>query len=401
MHHNIIYVQYTNPAAYPSLEHSSHILAQDGWEILFLGVEVAGAETLRFPSHPDVRVRLLASHRPGWRQKLHYVKFALWVLAWVLRKRPSWIYASDALSCPVAISLNYILGVRIVYHEHDSPNIVKRETIHDLPSNFMRFVFWTRKRLAQRAQLCVLPNVRRAERFAAETNCNQRVVCVWNCPRREEVVPPRGLKANSRLRIYYHGNISRQLVPASVLKAVALLDGQVELRIVGYETIEHQGYVKELEREAQDLGITDFIQFVPALPRHELWRLAGQGDVGLALMPLNNGNVNLRFLIGASNKPFDYLACGLALLVSDLRDWREMYVEPGYGLACNPDDAENIAAALHWFLEHPVEVRAMGERGRQRILEDWNYEKQFAPVVKHLGVPTRSHVLTDETKIEA
>ena len=87
-------------------------------------------------------------------------------------------------------------------------------------------------------------------------------------------------------------------------------------------------------------------------------------------------------MAGASNKPFDYLACGLALLVSDLPDWRKMFVEPGYGLACNPNDTDSIAAQLRWFLKHPAETREMGERGRQRILTEWNYERQFAAVVE-------------------
>ena len=31
----VVYVQYTNPAAYPPLEHSSRILADAGWQVLF------------------------------------------------------------------------------------------------------------------------------------------------------------------------------------------------------------------------------------------------------------------------------------------------------------------------------------------------------------------------------
>ena len=90
-------------------------------------------------------------------------------------------------------------------------------------------------------------------------------------------------------------------------------------------------------------------------------------------------------MVGASNKVFDYLASGLALLVSDLPEWKETYVEPGYGLACNPDDPQSIASALERFLKHPTEMREMGERGRQKILKEWNYEQQFMPVLGRLN----------------
>jgi glycosyltransferase involved in cell wall biosynthesis len=89
-------------------------------------------------------------------------------------------------------------------------------------------------------------------------------------------------------------------------------------------------------------------------------------------------------MTGASNKPFDYLACGLALLVSDLPDWRSAYVEPGYGLACDPQDPESIAGAVRRFLGDPGLARSMGENGRQRILADWNYEGRFLPVYSRL-----------------
>jgi hypothetical protein len=50
---------------------------------------------------------------------------------------------------------------------------------------------------------------------------------------------------------------------------------------------------------------------------------------------MDTGDLNEQAMAGASNKPFDYLACGVPLLVSDLLDWRMMFVKPGYGLACN------------------------------------------------------------------
>jgi spore maturation protein CgeB len=95
-------------------------------------------------------------------------------------------------------------------------------------------------------------------------------------------------------------------------------------------------------------------------------------------------NLNLRFLPGASNKAFDYLAAGLALIVPDRIEWQQMYVEPGYALACSPNDPASLASVLHWCLEHSDKLRAMGERGRQRILSEWNYDQQFQPVLEYI-----------------
>jgi len=95
-------------------------------------------------------------------------------------------------------------------------------------------------------------------------------------------------------------------------------------------------------------------------------------------------------MAGASVKPFEYLACGLALLVTDTAEWEEMYVQPGYALSANPDSPESIAAAVRNFLDEPGLAQRMGEAGRNRIRTEWNYETQFAPVQELLeGIVVR------------
>jgi glycosyltransferase involved in cell wall biosynthesis len=133
---------------------------------------------------------------------------------------------------------------------------------------------------------------------------------------------------------------------------------------------------------AEKIGVGHRVEFDGTVAtRAELFERCHQNDIGMAFMPKTSRDINEQAMTGASNKPFDYLACGLALLVSDLPDWRAMYVDAGCALACNPDSAKSVATALETFLRRPLEMRQMGERGRQRIFTEWNYEKQFAPVL--------------------
>jgi glycosyltransferase involved in cell wall biosynthesis len=151
--------------------------------------------------------------------------------------------------------------------------------------------------------------------------------------------------------------------------------------VIGYETVGHRGYVDSLKRLAAQLGISNRVTFSGAIRREALMRGCARYDVGLSLMPLDAHDANQRTMTGASNKPFDYMACGLTLLVSDLADWRATFVEPGFGVTCRPDEACTIQSALEWCLTHPRECAAMGERGRRQILAAWNYERGFAPVL--------------------
>jgi hypothetical protein len=140
-----------------------------------------------------------------------------------------------------------------------------------------------------------------------------------------------------------------------------------------------------LRKRAATLGIGHRLDIVGALvSRRELMEVCGSHDAGLALMPAGSGDPNLQAMTGASNKPFDYMACGLALVVSQLPDWEEMFVRPGYGVSCDSSSAQSIATAVGWLYAHSQEARAMGELGRRRILEDWNYDRQFQPVLDRL-----------------
>jgi glycosyltransferase involved in cell wall biosynthesis len=371
--HKIIYIQYTNPAGYPPLEHSSRILAQAGWEVLFLGTGAFGANALRFPSHPNITVRQIPFCPPGWRQKLHYVQFCLWVLLWTVRWRPRWVYASDFLACPIALFLSFFPHIHLLYHEHDSPDLSPQ-------SAFLQFCLTTRRRLADRAVQCILPNQQRADSFDKTVAKPSPSLCIWNCPAQEEIAPARSPWESETLWVLYHGSIVPDRLPLTVLHALVLLPEVVKLRVIGYQTTGHSDYGQILQDTADALGLSSRLERICAMPRKKLLKCCQQSDVGLALMPVNTQDVNMNWMTGASNKPFDYLACGLPLVVSELSDWQHLYVEPGYGLSCNPNDPESIAKVLNWYLEHPLEMRRMGEQGRQRMLDDWNYEHQFEVV---------------------
>jgi glycosyltransferase involved in cell wall biosynthesis len=242
-------------------------------------------------------------------------------------------------------------------------------------------------RLARRAEICVLPQEGRLKAFVAETGRKGPTLCVWNCPRKDEVAPARrAIGPTGRpLRFYFHGSLNSGVLPLSILKALAFASPEGTLTIVGYETVGCIGFIQQFMRSASELGVSDRVIFRGALNRAEMLREASQADVGLALMPPGSSNINMRHLAGASNKPFDYMAVGLMPLVYDLPDWREMFVEPGFARACDPADPQSLASAFAWCVANPDEVRAIGERGRRMIERAWNYERCFAPVAEHLA----------------
>lgn len=387
----ILYSQYTNPAAYPPLLHSSRILADAGWRVRFVGTGAVGANCLEMPEHENIRIRRMRFAAAGWKQKIHYVLFHFWVVCVALLWRPYWIYASDPFSCLSAFCL-IRLGFHVLYHEHDSPAVIAQ-------SRALKLVLSHRRMVARNADLCVVPNHQRAELLRSSTATSRPILEVWNCPsRNESKVNPENIKLHDQFILFYHGSIVPSRLPLSIITALARLNEKIRLHIAGYETVDHPNHLRDLQSAAAHRGISHRINVLGAIPhRAELLAQCRQSHVGLALMPMSSDEPSEATMAGASNKPFDYMACGLALLVSDLPEWRTLFVSNGFGRACKSDSPENIASEIQWLFEHPQETTSMGKKGRQRILEDWNYETQFQPVLEYmnpgaLAVPANSLV---------
>ncbi len=374
----ILYVQFTDPVGYPPIEHSTRLLAERGWEVLLLGTGTFPAHNFQFPPHSRIRLKKIGFVQGGFRQKLLYVFYFFWTLYWTLRWKPKWIYASDPFACPIVWIIQKIADVRVIYHEHDSPNVDR------ISSKFMKIVYACRNKLGRDAALCVLPQEDRLCQFLRTTNRIRPTFCVWNCPRLDEISNV-AARENAGLIFYYHGSITRSRLPPSLIIAASRFEGAIRLHIAGFEVSGAIGYLQELLELAAACGEPELIKPLGTIStRSKLFHAASRADVGISLMPTRAADVNLQYMVGASNKPFDYMACGLPLLVSNLPQWVSGFVEPGFAVACNPDDVDTVEAALRWYLDHPGEQREMGRMCQDKIRKAWNYETMFAAVLSEI-----------------
>ena len=374
----VLYVQYTNPGVYPPIVRGAQLLAESGAEVLMLGTRVHGLDALSLDPQGHMRVELLPPAPEGWRLKTHYARYAAWVAREGAAWRPDWIYASDLLAAPIALMLRAMTGARVVYHEHDAPS-------PDSASWMMRRCLAARRRLAREAEVVVAPNEQRARRLSETVAGGRSVLTVWNCPRRPApATRPDRDGPGDHLRVVYCGSINAERIPATVIHAMAAAGVQSTLAIAGYETVGSRGYVRDLIDLAGQLGLGERVRYLGAVGPAGVADVCLRGDVGLAFMPVASIDENMRHMVGASNKVFEYLSFGAAPLVTDLPDWRAVFVDAGFALACRPDNVGSVQQALDWAAAHRGELRAVAERGMTRLLQDWNYETQFAPVLQEM-----------------
>jgi glycosyltransferase involved in cell wall biosynthesis len=348
------------------------LMAEAGWEVTFLSAPIEGNK-LALDPHPRIKVhevRTRPSHVMG---KVDYAVYAAVAARLAVRLRPDVVYASDALGAGPGLLAARLAGAALVYHEHDSPS-----RLHPVLEQ-------SRRAAARAAQLVVFPNETRAHLAQRELRfSDKKLHIVWNVPMRAELVVS-AATAEPPLIVYYHGSITPERLPETASLAVRRMAGRARLRIAGYEAPGARGYVRHLIGNDKGTVVDAPIEYLGMVPRRaDLLAEAARAHIGLSLMPFKSDDVNINHMAGASNKPFDYMAAGLALLVSDLPDWTRMFVEPGFGLACDPADVDSIWSVLSWFLDHPEERRAMAGRARDKIKTEWNYDTQFRNVLESL-----------------
>jgi glycosyltransferase involved in cell wall biosynthesis len=82
------------------------------------------------------------------------------------------------------------------------------------------------------------------------------------------------------------------------------------------------------------------------------------------------------------NKLFEYMAAGLPVIASDFPRWRGIVEGHECGLVVDPKDPDRIAEAMQWILAHPVEAETMGDRGRQAVKRQYNWDLESGKLLK-------------------
>lgn len=369
----VLYVQYAAPGVYPPIERSARIFKRQGWEVGFLAVKAEGQlAALTSAMHSEAEIEYLEHRKGGVRALRSYLRF--WWRAWlrVRREKPDVVYLSDMFSYPAGLAIAMTSPALTILHEHDTPL--------DRSRAFLKVLHGLRSRFARRASLRINPQEARADLMRTETGCGP-VTVVHNCPSLEELADTLTFEAKpAGLTLWHHGSLGPGRLPYAIVAALPDLPEDVTLAIAGYETINTVGFIDKVMTLARKLGVAHRVTYHGAMKRDALYAEAAKAHVGLSMFVREF----VEPMVGASNKPFDFLACNMALLVNDTAEWTDFYVSRGVAVACDPEDSTSIAAAIHHLYAHRDELREMANRGRALVEVEWNYEAQFAPVLQRI-----------------
>lgn len=371
----ILIVHAFGPEGYPPVVNAARAFAAAGFDVHVVGATLPEFAAMPWPSMAGVIRHPALEWRAG--RASSTAALVAQAIGVARRVRPRWVWCSDPWSLPAALPAAWACGARLVYQEHDSPppdprgERWSRRAMRPLRSHALR-----------RAELVVFPNAQRLE-IARRTagRGRGRDLVVWNVPSLAELPERARAGTGESLRVHFHGSISPFALPLALIDAMAEVTG-VRLRIVGY-SVAHDAHLARLRSRASDLNVYSRVELLGPLSRADALDAAAESDVGIAFFRPHPNNINHSHALGASNKVFDYLAAGLAVLVPEAPEWHGSIV-PAFGRACDPESPASIAAALRAFAAREPDPRSLGLAGRAQVKAEWHHERAFAPVIETL-----------------
>ncbi len=208
-------------------------------------------------------------------------------------------------------------------------------------------------------------------------HCKEKLVVVANYAQRSvgekrdaELVPVR-----KQLCLVHLGLISRVRGWPQMLDALALVDGAL-LTIIGEF---NDGSERDFQQRVTELGLNDRVVTIDWMPFEQAYERLLNQDVGLVTFQPGIRN----HVYAMPHKVFDYMLAGLAVVVPSCAvEVAPIVLEADCGFAVDTASPIDIAKALVALKDDPELLIKMGGRGRQAVIDRYNWETESQKLVR-------------------
>ena len=265
-------------------------------------------------------------------------------------------------------------GAALVYDSHEAyPESLMASP--SIPQPLRKIASWLIGKIEKiSARLCAV--VVTADNPTAEAFMKSRIPAlpVFNYPPLHIFQPMPELETRlsetykGRKIIVYQGTMGESRGLFHMIRAMDKIrktDPSILLLLIG---LDQEKLLQETERRVELLDLRSFVDIIPWVDHRRIcayMRIAKVGLVPWQPVPKNLKNIPI--------KVFEYMACGLPVLGSDLPPIAE-YVNPsGAGLLFPADDVDAMAEGVLALLSDETQWIAMRSRGLEAVRKKWNW----------------------------
>lgn len=127
---------------------------------------------------------------------------------------------------------------------------------------------------------------------------------------------------------------------------------------------------QEYEDQLRTMPEFSCVEYRGQLGREDVAELLAESRIGLCTL-LDRGQYLKIDTFGI--KVFEYMSMGLPVILSDSPYNRSMTEKYKFGVCVDPENVDEIAAAIRYLLDNPEEAKQMGENGRRAVQEEFNW----------------------------
>lgn len=374
---------YANPDHYPPTLNAIHLLSHY-FDIVLIGRNQdppfwkypANVKVYRLGQYSSVREREQKSTGAKFHEYINFICQASRLL-----KDVSLIYAYDTFGYTTAYLCHFIqrLSIPLIYHNHDLSYQLSSL------SSLSGWVQRGERRWVHKANLVVFPSEERALFFKRLTNVNVPLVIVPNFPRKSYIKEHHNFKncileRFEKKQILLQGTISVKNSLLELVDGLTFLDNSITLKLIGPIQEEEKSLMKDC---IDSKKVAERVKYFSPVPYNDLFSHTWRSSLGVCLY--KKIDVNHQTMGTASNKIYEYAACGLPVIVSDQPNYRKHLAHETWVRFANPDDSRSIAFAVQDILKDFKKYQAMCLAARQAFEEKYNYESAFFPLLEKIN----------------
>lgn len=292
--------------------------------------------------------------------RLHRMIFKSFSVFSCARKNRAEIYHIHDPELIIPAFFYHLAGGKVIYdiHEDHSTSILQKGY---LPRFLRKGISWLISNVESYS-------VNSMYQIIAEKYYHNRfpaAVEVLNYPVKDALADVDAFSPESK-KVIYTGNATRDR-GALLMADAAGEAGEVKFKLVG-KCI--GALAEEISLRAKDnieiIGVDKYVPF------NEIVRHYSQGALaGVAVFPRTP-----HYLQKELTKFFEYMAVGLPIIASDFPVWKKLIEDNGVGICVNPDDRRSFVSAIEYLEKNPEIAREMGRKGRELIVNKFNWEAQ-------------------------
>lgn len=326
-------------------------LASAGVDVVYIGPHqrdevVCGVRLVSAPRRSNRALRILTT--PLLLRKL-------------LREKADVYQFHDPELIPVGLVLKRLLKKHVIYDMwEDFPSMMLNKKYLPRYARVLarRLVGWAEDNAARHCDGLVAADPLTLRRLS-RTGASRKVV-FFNLPNLSYF--PGASSAEPEFDFVYRGGLAERTGTPLLLHAISILHERgrfVRVLLLGYA--DSPAALEALKARVRELP-SGCITWMESIPHEAMAATLSSARVGLCpLRPIP------KFLLNIPVKVWEYWACGLPVIATNLPPVRPFVREGKNGMLIAPDDATALADAMEWTLDHPEEAREMGMNGRRAV----------------------------------